>query len=341
MRAARLHDGETSLRLEEVPTPEPKNDEVLVEVVGAGLCRSDLHLLDGELDDHVHKPVTMGHEIAGRVAASGGTAEAEIGTPVVVMVGWGCGRCEWCLAGHEQLCREGSEAGATVDGGFAEFVLVPHGRFLVPLRSLDPLEATPLGCAGLSAYAAIQRVLPHLADESSLVILGAGGLGQYAVQIGRVCSDASIVVVDPDRERLDLAISLGAHYARDLDDVSRGDLSMLLGNRGAHAVIDFVGTDDTLRLAAEIVGMRGIVALLGLAGGQVSFGFWNLPPESVLTTVFAGTLSNLQQLVPLAEDNEFTGTITRYRFDQINNAVDDLRRGDVLGRAVVTPGSTD
>lgn len=129
MIAARLHDGDRSLRLEEVPTPEPEGEEILVDVVGAGVCRSDLHILDGEIDEHVRKPVTMGHEIAGHVSRVGSPVRGlEVGTPVVVMVGWGCGNCEWCLTSHEQLCPGGTQAGATADGGFAECVLVPHSR---------------------------------------------------------------------------------------------------------------------------------------------------------------------------------------------------------------------
>ena len=197
MLAARLHPGERRLRLEEVPVPEPGGAEVLVEVIGAGICRSDLHVLDGLLADAVHPPVTMGHEIAGRVAAAGPLAgDVQPGDPVAVMVGWGCGHCEWCVGGREQLCPLGKEAGATADGGFAEYVLVPHRRHLIPLGSLDPLEATPLGCAALSAYAAVKRVRPCLEGRSTLVVIGVGGLGQYAVQLARVLTGAAVVAVD-------------------------------------------------------------------------------------------------------------------------------------------------
>ena len=184
MLAARLHPGASQLVIEDVPVPEPTGDAVLVRVAGAGVCRSDLHVLDGRFEELVRRPVTMGHEIAGRVAALGPSAAGvEIGEPVAVMVGWGCGFCRWCVSGHEQLCAEGREAGSTADGGFAEYVLVPHRRHLVPLGDLDCLEATPLGCAALSAYAAVKRVRPHLDGAATLVIIGAGGLGQFAVQL--------------------------------------------------------------------------------------------------------------------------------------------------------------
>lgn len=338
MRAARLYAGERRLRLEDVPAPEPSGDQVLVRVVGAGVCHSDLHVLDGMFDDFLRFPVTMGHEIAGRVEALGPEArDLSVGEPVVVMVGWGCGHCEWCVSGHEQLCLQGDEAGATRDGGFAELVLVPHRRHVVPLGSIDPLEATPFGCAALCSYAAVKRVRPHLAGGSTCVIVGAGGLGQYAIQFARLLTGATVVAVDAREERLAQAKELGADHGVGAGPEAAEAILELTGGRGAQAVVDFVGTDDSLALAARVVGRRGLVALLGLAGGQVPFGFYSLAPEAALTTVVAGTVLDLQEVVRLAQAGRITGRVQTYPLERINEALDDLRAGRVEGRAAVTP----
>jgi propanol-preferring alcohol dehydrogenase len=336
MRAARLHPGETLLRLEEVPVPDPCGDEVLVRVAGAGVCRSDLHVRGGRFEELVSRPVTMGHEIAGRVAAVGeAVAGIEVGDPVAVMVGWGCGFCRWCVSGHEQLCPDGREAGSTADGGFAEYVLVPHRRHVVPLGDLDPVEATPLGCAGISAYAAVRRVRPHLDGAATAVVIGAGGLGAYAIQVARALTGAAVVVVDADGRALERALELGAGHALPAGpDAADG---IRASCKGAEAVIDFVGTDDSLALAADVVAPRGIVALLGLAGGTLPFGFFRLAPEATLTTVVAGTVRDLQEVVALAQAGLLRSSIQTYPLDAVNEALDDLRDGRVAGRAVVVP----
>jgi propanol-preferring alcohol dehydrogenase len=335
MRAARLHPGEHALRLVEVPVLEPTGDQVLVQVAGCGVCHSDLHVLDGLFDDQLRLPVTLGHEISGRVAAAGpDVSGVEIGEPVAVMVGWGCGFCRWCTEGREQLCPRGDEAGATRDGGFAEHVLVPHRRHVVPLGDLDPLTATPAGCAALCAYAAVLRVRPALRGGSQLVIIGAGGLGQFAIQLARTLTGATVTAVDPRAERRATARALGADHAV-AGEVA--EVRELTGGQGADAVIDFVGTDDTLALAARSVGRRGVVALLGLAGGSLPFGFYELAPEASLTTVVAGTVGDLREVVALLRAGRITSRITRYPLDRFADALADLRQGRIEGRAVLVP----
>ena len=140
-----MHVSRADLVLEDVPAPEPVGDQVVVKVAGAGVCHSDLYVLDGAFPVELeHLPVTMGHEIAGWIEGAGPNAkDVRLGEAVAVMVGWGCGTSRWCVRGHEQICPEGDEAGSTKDGGFAEFVLVPHRRHLVSLGSLDPVSAAP------------------------------------------------------------------------------------------------------------------------------------------------------------------------------------------------------
>lgn len=338
MKAARLYEYRQPLRIEDVPVPEPQADEVLVRVAGAGVCRSDLYVIDGELADYVTLPVTMGHEIAGWVERPGPRARGvEPGDAVAVMVGWGCGYCEWCIGGHEQICPNGHEAGSTQDGGFAEYVLVPHPRHLVSLGDLDPVRAAPLGDAGISSYAAVMRVRPYLPGGAAVVIIGVGGLGQMAVQIARELTGARIIAVDRRQEQLDRAAHLGAATALLATDQTSEQVRAATGGEGAHAVLDFVGTDESLALATQVVRQRGIVAMLGLAGGRVPFGFYTQAPEAVLTTIYAGTRFDLDGVVALAREKRISTIVSTYPLDEVNRAFDDLRGGRVEGRAVLTP----
>jgi propanol-preferring alcohol dehydrogenase len=336
MLAARLFADEPLLRLVDVPVPEPCQEEVLVRVAGCGVCRSDLHILDGLFPQLVRPPVTLGHEIAGRVAAlgpdAGGLAE---GVGVAVMVGWGCGSCAVCVSGAEHLCPNGDEAGATKDGGFAEYVLVPHGRFLVPLGELDPIEATPLGCAGITARAAIRRAQPVLTGSATLVVIGAGGLGQYAIQLAHLLTGARVVAVDAAEPRLRRAAQLGATAVRAEDAL--GEIRELTQGRGAEAVLDFVGSQETLELAAQVVATRGIVALIGLAGGTLPFHFFAAAPESALTTVVAGSIRDLEDVVEIAASGRLEPEIQTYPLSAIHSAFDDLRDGRIDRRAVLVP----
>jgi len=338
MLAARLHPGASRLQLENVTVPEPRGDAILVRVAGCGVCRSDVHILDGEFRDQVRLPVTMGHEIAGRVAALGPHASGiELDEPVAVMVGWGCGYCFECVSGREQRCPNGDEAGSTRDGGFAEYVVVPHRRYVVGLEELDPVEATPLGCAALSAYAAVKRVRPFLAGGSTLVIIGAGGLGQHAIQLATALTGARVIAVDVRESALQRAAELGADQRVLAGGQAARAISELTKGGGAQAVIDFVGSDDSLALAVSAIARGGVLALLGLAGGAVRFGFLDVPPEAVLTTVVAGTIADLHEVVRMARSGQVRSKITRYPLPAIEEALTDLRAGRVEGRAVVTP----
>ena len=339
MRAARLHAFGEPLRVEDVAIPDPEADQVLVKVAGAGVCRSDLYVIDGDLPEAVRLPITMGHEIAGRVQALGPAVQdrVRVGEAVAVMVGWGCGACEWCVTGHEQICSHGDEAGSTLNGGFAEYVLVPHPRHLVPLGDLDPVEAAPLGDAGISSYAAVRRVRSVLVGGSTLVVIGAGGLGQMAVQIARELTAARVIAVDRRAEQLETATAFGAEETILAGDSPVERVHELTQGEGAHAVLDFVGTDETLSLATAVVRQRGAIGLLGLAGGNVPFGFYSQAPEAVLTTIYAGTRDDLDGVVALARAGRISTSVTRYPLDAVNDVLALLREDKISGRAVLVP----
>mgnify|MGYP000953718317 CR=1 FL=1 len=338
MRAARLMPGARGVQVVDVPIPEPSGTSVRIRVAAAGVCRSDVHSVDGHFDHLLRLPVTLGHEVSGVVDALGPEAAGPApGTPVVVMVGWGCGTCRWCREGRHQICPEGDEAGATVDGGFADYMLVPHPQYLVPLGSIDPLTATPFGCAALTAFAAVTRVLPNLREGSSLAVVGTGGLGTYAVHYASRLSSASIVAVDERASAIERALDAGAHEGLVADTATHEAVLAALGRARFDAVLDFVGNDQSLALAAQIVARRGTVALLGLADGQLPFGFGTLPPEASLTTVVAGTIRDLHDVVRLAQVRVLHVPQVAFPLEEADRAIALLRAGQIDGRAVLVP----
>jgi propanol-preferring alcohol dehydrogenase len=183
----------------------------------------------------------------------------------------------------------------------------------------------------------VTRVRPYLGGGSTLVVVGAGGLGQFAIQLARLLTGATVVAVDAREGQLERARALGAHQTVAAGAAAAAAVLDLTRGRGADAVIDFVGTDDSLALAAKVVGKRGLVALLGLAGGLVGFGFSTLAPEAALTTVVAGTVLDLQEVVKIAQTGQLRTSIETYPLEAFDTALADLRAGQVEGRAVLVP----
>jgi alcohol dehydrogenase, propanol-preferring len=210
MRAARLHEFGKPFRIDEVPDPEPGPGEVLVRVGGAGVCHSDLHIAHGEMPDLLDGPKIMGHENAGWVEALGpGATGFEPGEAVIVYGGWGCGMCRVCLGGEEQLCDTLRWGGLGPPGGYAERYVVPSPRHLIRIGDLDPAEAAPLTDAGLTPYRAVKKVAGRLVGGDTALVIGAGGLGQMAIQFLRLLTPARVVVADVAADKRQVALDLG------------------------------------------------------------------------------------------------------------------------------------
>jgi propanol-preferring alcohol dehydrogenase len=288
-------------------------------------------------------PFTLGHENAGWVAAIGaGVTGVSEGDAVAVYAGWGCGRCKSCVGSAENVCERVADIGYVGGGlgrkgGMAEFMLVPDGRLLVPLGELDPVDAAPLTDAGLAPYHAIKQALPVLSPDATAVVIGVGGLGHLAVQILRVITAARIVALDVRDDKLARARQLGADEILKSDDEAVQIIREVTRGVGADAVFDFVGEGDTLQLAIGAVRSGGHLAVVGLAGGRLPFGYGATPFETKLVMPYGGTRAELIEVLALGASRRITPDVQRFGLDEVEEVYRRLRQGKIEGRAVVTP----
>jgi propanol-preferring alcohol dehydrogenase len=318
MRAVVLREFHGPLELEERPVPTASgDDDVVVEVLACGVCHSDLHVVEGFFASSP-LPLVLGHEITARVDGLGN---------VLVYTPWGCGECRFCQATEEMICPSGREAGLFQDGGYAEYLRVPARRYLYPIGDLDPVKAAPLGCGGLTAFRATKHALPFLGKGSRALVLGAGGLGQFAVQYLRLLSDAEVHAGDPSAQKRRRALELGATHAA-LPTELEGPYT---------AVLDFVGAEDSLEHAARLVDRKGIAIVIGLFGGRIPFGLGAVPHEARFMSSIWGSRDELAELIALAQREPLQYTIETMPLTRAQEAHDRLRRGEAQGRIVLTP----
>ena len=342
MRAIRLTAWEQPAQLVEVSVPEPGPGEVLVRVAGAGLCHSDLHLMRWRAGSLPYElPFTLGHEVAGTVATLGPGADGlEVGEPVLVYGPWGCGRCPACSVGAEHLCdgeRTARGAGLGRDGGLAEYMVVPSPRLTVTLDGLDPVAAAPLADAGLTPYHAIRRALHLLRPGTRAIVIGVGGLGHVAVQLLKALSPARVVAVDRREEALEVAARSGADVVLPASGLAPGQLRGAAGGRGAALVMDCVGSDETLALAAGAVAPGGQVSVLGLAGGTFPMRFGAVPLETSVIFSNWGTREELAEVVELARAGAVALETERVPLAAVPAAYERLAAGGCRGRLVAVP----
>jgi propanol-preferring alcohol dehydrogenase len=333
MQAYRIVAPRTA-ELREVPVPEPGPGQVLLKVAGAGACHSDLHLMDGPADRLPKLPFTLGHENAGWVEKLGPGANGFApGDPVMVYGPWGCGTCGNCRVGMENYCENPGAVGAGglgSDGGMAPYMLVPSTRFLIPLGTLDPREAAPLADAALTSYHAVKRSLRLLGPGSTAVVIGAGGLGQMAIQTLRALSAATTVVaVDTAPDKLATAKRMGADEALISGDEAVARIKHITRGQGAQLVLDMVGMDATLRLAARVARARGDVTIVGLGGGAFPVNFDSAPHECSVASPYWGAIGELMEVVTLAQAGKLRMLVEQFPLERAAEAYQLLRQGKI------------
>ena len=345
MKAYRIIEWEQPPVLTEAPGPEPGPGQVVVKVAGNGLCHSDVGMaqIPGVFAEMLgwSAPFTLGHEVGGHIAALGAgvTGWAE-GDAVAVVSPRSCGSCVWCVRGQDSLCDDSAVGrGYGMDGGLARFVLVSSTRELIRLHGLDPLYAAPLTDAGATSMHAVKRALPRIRPGGHVVVLGAGGLGAYAIQFLRELTSASIIAVDQAAGRLAYASELGA--ATTIEGVTAdtaGDILALTGG-GADAVFDFVGIDDTIAQGLRSTARGGAYALIGAAGGRLRGADWMsaLPKDGEIFTFQASNIADAHDVFALADAGRLQIDIDVFTLDRVKDAYETMEAGALRGRAVVTP----
>jgi propanol-preferring alcohol dehydrogenase len=344
MRALQLKSFQSDPELVDLPEPEPGPGQVVIKVGGAGACHSDLHVMREFAEGMAPwgPPFVLGHEAAGWVHRIGEKVQnLEHGQPVAVYGLLGCGHCQPCAAGAENLCVHGMEGppgiGFGVDGAMAEYLLITDPRRLVPICDLDPADVAPLTDAGLTPYRVIKRVQPNLTPGSHAVVIGAGGLGHLAIQILTAMTPATVIAVDTRDQALALARQVGAAATVQAGETAAAEIKDVTKGAGADVVLDFVGSAPTIALGAAVAKPGMDLVVIGAAAGQFTWNFYALPYEVKLTTSFWGTLPELHEVIALARQNKVKAHIQRFDLDHAMHAYELMEKGQLDGRAVIVP----
>ncbi|MGW0021958.1 alcohol dehydrogenase [Rhodococcus sp. NPDC003382] len=333
----------------EVPTPDPEGKQVLLKVLRAGVCHTDTHLRAGGYDlgsrgkmslkeRGIEYPMVLGHEVVGVVEKVGDeVGSVQVGDVRLIYPWIGCGACRQCREGHDNRCAAGKNLGVARHGGYAESILVPDEKYLVDIDGLDPSWAATMACSGLTAYSAVDKILPLDPDEP-VVIFGAGGLGLTAIAILRSRGHRNICAVDVADRNLESARAMGA---TNTFNPGTGDAAALREAIGAPAgaVVDFVNNGATATSAFEILVKGGIMVQVGLFGGEVTVPTALLALRMIrIEGSFVGTLAQMKELVRLAQRGEVPTIPVVERplsATEVSGALDDLTAGSVTGRIVL------
>lgn len=345
MKAYRLLEWGQTPQVVEVDIPKPGPGQILVKVAGTGLCHSDFAMASFPKEHGEalgwHMPFTLGHETGGWVEELGeGVQGLSVGDPVVLMSPNSCGVCEYCVRGEDNNCDFGAYGrGYGRDGGLAGYVLVNSSRLVIKLNTLNPVEAGPLTDAGTTAYHGVKRVLKKLIPGSTAVVIGAGGLGSFAIQFLRVLSPARIIAIDTNQARLDFARELGAHETLvGVNENTTKEILELTNGKGATVVLDFAGFDATIEAGVAAVRKGGSYGLVGAGFGTFKKPwFGNLPQDGEVFNFQGGSISDTQEVIKLAEQGLIRNEVEIFPFSEIKLAYDKLHHGQLRGRAVVTP----
>jgi alcohol dehydrogenase, propanol-preferring len=343
MKAFQFVEFQRPAELREVKVPEPGPGQALIKIGGAGACHSDLHILEAPAGTPSLSPppFTLGHENAGWVEKLGsGATGFAVGDPVLIYGAWGCGSCANCRVGMENYCEnrgQGRPGGLGMDGGIANYMVVPSTRFLLPLGTLDPREAAPLTDAALTSYHAVKRSIQLLGPGSTAVVIGAGGLGQMAIQVLKALSAATVVAVDMSPAKLETAKEMGADEALVSGDDAVKRVKEITRGQGANVVLDMVGVQPTLEMAAQISRVLGHVTIVGIGGGALPVNFLSPAKECSVASPYWGSIPELMEVVSLAQAGKIKMLVEQFPLARASEAYHLLHDGKIEGRAVIVP----
>lgn len=341
MKAVRLHEYGQRPRVEEVAEPKITNPyDVIVRVGGAGVCRTDLHIMEGQFQAQagITLPYILGHENAGWVEAIGSAvSNVAPGDTVIVHPQISCGFCRACRAGDDMHCAHAAFPGMDTDGGMAEF-LRTSARAVVKLDpGMAPKDIAALADAGITAYHAVKKATALLYPGTKVVVIGAGGLGHIGIQCLKALTPAEIIVVDRSRAALELCRAWGADHIVLADGKQVATVREITDGRGAEAILDFVGEGSAVQDGVAMLQRAGSYYMIGY-GGQLA-----LPTQAIIATEInfvgnlVGTYNELVELMTLTRQGKVTLHTALYPLEAANDAIHDLESGQLRGRGILVP----
>lgn len=341
MRAVQVVGYHTKLQLQEIAEPVVEGPlDVIVRIGGAGVCRTDLHILEGQWEQKsgVNLPYTIGHENAGWVHAVGtAVTNVAVGDKVILHPLITCGLCRACRSGDDVHCESSQFPGIDTNGGYAEYLRTTARSVVKIDDSLEPADVAALADAGLTAYHAAAKAARATGPRDTCVVIGAGGLGHIGIQVLKAISGTRVVVVDRNPAAVALAEDIGADDGIVADGHHVEQILELTGGHGAEAVLDFVGEGGATREG---------VAMLRRAGNYYVVGYGeniDIPTIDIISTEInlignlVGSYNDLQDLMALAAQGKVTLHTHKYPLDEFQTAIDDLDAGRVRGRAILVP----
>jgi propanol-preferring alcohol dehydrogenase len=356
MKSFQVVDFNAPLKEVEQPTPRPQGTQVLIRVKAAGVCHSDLHIWEGGYElGHGRKPLslkdrgvslprTMGHETVGEVVAFGPDVKEsdkgglKIGDVALAYPWLGCGKCPTCLAGDENMCAVKPNAlGVFCDGGYADHMMMPHPKYLLDLKGLDPVTAAPYACSGVTTYSALKKVEKDFGTP--IVIFGAGGLGLMALSLLKAMGGKGAIVVDIDARKREAAEKAGALAT--VDGKAGDALEQLMKKAGEpiRAAIDLVGNAQTAQLGFDCLTKGGKLVIVGLFGGGAPWALPLIPIKAVtIQGSYVGNLRETKELLDLVRAKKVAPIpVTPMPLAKANDALVDLQKGKLVGRAILVP----
>ncbi len=341
MKAVRLHHYQEQPKVESVDEPKITGPhDVIVRIGGAGLCRTDLHVIEGQWAEksNVKLPYTLGHENAGWVQEIGSAvSNVAVGDTVIVHPLITCGLCRACREGDDVHCTNQLFPGISVDGGMANF-LKTSARAVVKLDpSLEPKDIAALADAGLTAYHAVRKAATILHPGTKVVVIGAGGLGHIGVQCLKALTTAEIIVVDRSREALELTKSWGADHTVLVDGTQVNKVKEITNGQGAEAIVDFVGEGGAIEDGVAMLRRAGTYYVIGY-GGRL-----NVPTIDIISTEInfvgnlVGSYIDLVDLMTLTAQGKVKLHTATYPLDAALDAIHALDSGQLRGRGILVP----
>jgi alcohol dehydrogenase, propanol-preferring len=346
MRAFRMTQWQQPPELVEIETPEPGPGQVRIKVAGNGLCQSDLHMpeVPAAMEQFMgwQMPFTLGHEVGGWIDKMGtGVTGYKEGQPVALVSTRSCGSCLECDAGYDNACEMNQRGrGYGMNGGIADYLLLESTRPLIPIRNLDPKLAGPLTDAGTTSYHGVRRVADKLSAGRTALVIGAGGLGGFAVQYLKILTQARLIVVDIAEDKLKRASEMGADECLNANQEDLAtEIMKLTEGRGCDAVLDFVGSDDSIATSIQVLAKLSTYAVIGAAQGKLAIPIMGAiaGKNATIISFIGGTDADTRAAVELGDQGLLRNDVEFFDITESSKAFAKLAAGEIMGRGIIVP----